>query len=140
LDGNTMYLADSPTSTIFKHDYDKERGSLSNRQVVRKLEVGVPDGSCVDSEGNIWNAVWRSGAGPSMVQCTDPSTGGVIYTVKVPDATSCITCCCFGGPDLDVLFISTANIGLDREKEPNAGGVYALKLDVRGVPEKRLNF
>ncbi len=137
LDGDTMYLADSPTKTIFKHDYDQKEGVLSNRQVVRKYEVGVPDGSCTDAQGNIWNAVWRNGAGRSMVQCIEPSSGDVIHTVNLPDNTSQLTCCCFGGPDFDILFISSANINLSREKEPHAGSVYAVKVGVKGRPEKR---
>jgi len=138
-DGKTQYLADSPTMTIFKHDYDQENGTLSNKQVLRKLDVGVPDGSCTDALGNVWNAVWRNGVGTSFLQCTDPS-GELIYTVNVPDNNSQLTCCCFGGPDLDVLFVSSANINLDREKEPHAGCVYAVKLGVKGRPEKRFGM
>ena len=136
-DGKTMYFADSPTKTIFKYDY--EDGIVSNKDTVIVYDVGVPDGSCTDSNGNIWNAVWRNGAGPSMVNCINPQTGKIIYTVKMPDDTSQITCCCFGGPELDVLFISTAKINLDSTKEPNAGCVYAAKVGVRGCPEKRFS-
>lgn len=136
-DGKTMYLADSPTKTIFQHDYDVTNGTLSNKRVLSVMEQGVPDGSCVDSKGNIWNALWRNGAGPSKVQCIDPLSGNVIYTVHMPDTTSQITCCCFGGPNLDVLFISTAYVNRDREKEPFGGCVYAVKLDMKGCLEKR---
>lgn len=137
-DGQTMYLADSPSKTIFKYDYNSSNGTLSDQKVpLSIMEQGVPDGSCVDANGNIWNALWRNGAGSSKVQCIDPNTGDVIYTVNMPDSTSQITCCCFGGPDLDVLFISTAHINRDKEKEPNGGCVYAVKLDVKGCLEKR---
>lgn len=133
--GKTMYFADSPTRTICKYDY--EQGVLSNKQTVKVYDVGVPDGSCTDSNGNIWNAVWRNGAGPSMVLCINPNTCEIIHTVRMPDETSQVTCCCFGGPDLDILFISTAHINLDRSKEPGAGCVYAVKLGVKGCAEKR---
>jgi len=139
-DGKTQYLADSETSTIFKYDYCHEKGELSNKQVFRKLDVGVPDGSCNDADGNVWNAVWRDGVGLSFVQCNNPS-GEVIYTVHLPENTSQLTCCCFGGPDLDILFISSAHINLDREKEPHAGCVYAVKLaGVKGRVEKRFGL
>jgi L-arabinonolactonase len=139
-DGKTQYLADSPTETIFKYDYCQEKGVLSNRQVFRKLDVGVPDGSCNDADGNLWNAVWRNGAGQSHVQCTNPA-GEVIYTVNMPENTSQLTCCCFGGPDLDVLFISSAHVNRDRAVEQHAGCVYAVKLaGVKGRAETRLRL
>ena len=138
-DGKIQYLADSPTGTIFKNDYDLQNGTLSNRQVLRKLDVGVPDGSCNDSEGNVWTAVWRNGVGQSFVQCTNPE-GACIYTVTLPDSTSQLTCCCFGGPELDVLFVSSANIDVDGEKEPFAGSVYAVKLGMKGRPESRFGL
>lgn len=137
--GKIMYLADSPTRTIFQYDYDLENGNISNQRVFRKLDIGVPDGSCNDSEGNIWNAVWRGGDGQSFVQCSNPE-GEVIYTVALPDNTSQLTCCCFGGPNLDVLFVSSANIHLDTQKEPFAGSVYAVKLGIKGRPETRFRI
>lgn len=136
-DGKTQYLADSSTATIFKYDYCLVNGVLSNKEVLRKNDVGVPDGSCNDADGNIWNAVWRNGVGKSFVQCISPA-GEVIYMVHVPDNTSQLTCCCFGGPELDILIISSANVNLNREKEPFAGCVYAIKIaGVQGRPEKR---
>jgi len=136
-DGDTMYLADSPTKKILKYKYDQETGDVSDKQTLRTADIGVPDGSCVDSNGNLWNAVWRSGAGPGMVNRIDSETGDILFTVHMPDATSQITCCCFGGPNLDVLFISTAAEGVDKEKEPHAGCVYAVKVGVQGRPEAR---
>lgn len=55
----------------------------------------------------------------------------------MPDSSSQVTYCCFGGPDLDVLFISIACVNGDIKKEPNAGSVYAVKLGVKWCLEKR---
>ena len=142
-DGKTMYLADSPTKQIHSYDYDGEKGVVGNKKLLHTKsdpEVGVPDGSCVDSEGFLWNAVWRSGAGPGMVQRIDPSSGEVVFTVHMPDGTSQVTCCCFGGQNYDVLFITSAAESRDAAIEPNAGGLYAVKLPFRGKPESRLAF
>ena len=136
-DGKSMYIADSPTGQICKHDYDNQTGKLANKIIVSTNQIGVPDGSCTDMQGNIWNAVWRAGAGPSMVNCIHPVSGEVLFTVNMPDSTSQVTCCCFGGRDMDVLFITTAATGRDPEKEPHAGGLYAIKLNVKGCQEKR---
>jgi L-arabinonolactonase len=143
LDGNTLYLADSPLRQIHAYDYDKETGEISNKQAFHsKLteEVGVPDGSCVDNEGYVWNAVWKNGMEPSCVQRIHPVTGKVTISVKIPDTTSQVSCCCFGGKNLDVMFISTASESRDAEHEPYAGGLYAVRLPFRGHPEHKLNF
>jgi sugar lactone lactonase YvrE len=138
LDGKTMYLTDSPTRKIYRHEYDAVQGTLSNPTLFheKSAALGVPDGSCVDAEGYLWNAVWGSG----MVQRIDPVTGRVVFTVRMPDGTSQITCCCFGGEDLDILFISSAAENRDPNIEPHAGGVYAVKLPFKGRKESRLQF
>jgi len=142
-DGQTMYLADSPTKTINAYRYDAEKGTISDGKFLhQKLshEKSVPDGCIVDAEGFLWNAVWRGGEGPGMVQRIDPTTGKVVFTVHMPDHTSQVSCCCFGGEDLDILFITTAAEGRDHEKEAHAGGLYAVKLPFKGREESRLQF
>ena len=127
-DGATVYLADSPTKQIHSYDYNSQDGSLKNKKLFHETTTGVPDGSCVDSEGFVWNAVWRNGEGPGMVNRIDPSSGEVVFTVHVPDTTSQTSCCCFGGKNLDILFITSAWENLDPSTEIHAGGIYAVKL------------
>lgn len=136
-DESTMYLADSPTKQIHAHDYNKETGEIDNKRLVYTETMGVPDGSCCDAQGYLWNAVWRDGAGPSMVNRIDPNTGEIVFTVHMPDSTSQVSCCCLGGKDLDVLFITTALVGRDGEKEPHAGGIYAARVGFQGRKEGR---
>lgn len=143
LDGKIMYLADSPLRQIHAYDYTIATGELSNkRNFHSKLveEVGVPDGSCVDSDGYLWNAVWKNGIEPSCVQRIHPYTGKVTFTVRVPDTTSQVSCCCFGGKAMDLLFITTASESRDTEDEPHAGGLYAARLPFRGRIESKLKF
>jgi L-arabinonolactonase len=139
LDGNTFYLADSPTKEIHQYDYDQETGVPANKRFLHKKTLGYPDGSVVDAQGYIWNATWRQGEGTGMVDRIDPSTGDVVFTVHLPDGTSEASCCCFGGGDLDILFITTAWEHLDPTTEPQAGGLYAVKLPpgMSGCKEKR---
>ncbi len=101
--------------------------------------TGVADGSCVDAQGYVWNATWRQGEGTAMVHRIDPQTGHIVFTVNLPGKTSESSCCCFGGPNLDILFITTAWENLDPSTEVNAGGLYAVKLPagVLGNKEKR---
>jgi sugar lactone lactonase YvrE len=41
----------------------------------------------------------------------------------------------FGGPDLGTLYVTTAS--MEVEEQPRAGGVFALDVGVRGLPEPR---
>jgi len=93
----------------------------------------------VDSEGFVWNATWRQGEGTGMVDRIDPNTGDVVFTVRLPDETSEASCCCFGGTDLDVLFVTTAYENIDPGSEPHSGGLYAVKLPLgmKGCLERR---
>jgi sugar lactone lactonase YvrE len=50
------------------------------------------------------------------------------------------TTCMFGGPDLAMLYITSARMDLSEEalaSEPQAGSVFAIDPGVRGLPEPR---
>lgn len=137
-DGRIMYFADSPKRKLFAYNYDESNGHCSGKRCIWQAKIGVPDGSCVDREGFIWNAAWRSGFGKGLINRINPYTGEVSFTVHLPDNTSQASCCCFGGENLDVLFISTAAVG--RNKEVNAGGVYAVRVPFVGLKESRFDL
>jgi L-arabinonolactonase len=147
-DGNVMYLADSPTKQIHRYKYNSESGALSEKTLLHSkpdTENGVPDGSCVDAQGYLWNAVWKPGAvSGSSVQRIDPVTGRVVFTVRMPDTTSQVTCCCFGGDgglsDMNVLWITTAAVATNSADEPHAGGLYAARVPFQGRRESRLQW
>ncbi|CAB9499618.1 regucalcin (senescence marker protein-30) [Seminavis robusta] len=143
-DGKTMYFADSPKQQIVAYDYNLQAPDtaslLSNERLLYKLELkgAVPDGSCVDADGYLWNATWWGGIQSSSVRRIDPNTGQVVFEVFMPDSTSRVSCCCFAGTNLDILFITTAAVEPDLVKEPHAGGLYAIKLaGVKGRLEHR---
>jgi sugar lactone lactonase YvrE len=147
LDGTRMYLANSPEKKIWSHAYNanttKGQALLSDKQDFHKkstLDTLVPDGACVDADGFLWNACWNVGDSPGLVQRIDPKTGLVVYTVHIPDGTSQVSSCCFGGNDMDILFITTASKGRDPNKQPHAGALYAVKVPFKGKSESRLNW
>ena len=57
-DDRTLYFADTPRHTIWAFDFDIVAGTIANRRVFADLTArkGLPDGSCVDAEGFLWNA------------------------------------------------------------------------------------
>lgn len=130
-DGATMYFADTPDREIVAFDYDTNTGSVSGRRVHAsfKAEPGLPDGSCVDAEGGVWNAEWE---GHRVVRVGPDGTIDRVINVPVWKPT----CCAFGGPNLDTLFITTSRLMSDEaalQKEPVSGGLFAVKPGVHGV-------
>jgi L-arabinonolactonase len=131
-DGRIMYFADSPSRRIEAFDYDGATGIPSNRRTVGQLEgPGVPDGSCVDAEGCVWNAVWEG----YRVERWSPD-GRLDRVVEVPVKKP--TCCAFGGLDLATLFITSSRLGEsddDLKREPTAGGLFAVKPGIAGLAD-----
>jgi sugar lactone lactonase YvrE len=132
-DGRTMYHADTAVRTVWAWDFDTERGTVANRRVFAQIGPGEggPDGATVDAEGFVWLAHW----GGWRLTRFDPR-GRVERVIRLPVQQP--TCPAFGGPDLDVLYVTSASIKLtegERAQQPWAGGVLALDPGVRGLPE-----
>lgn len=127
-----MYVVDSVMQKIFCYDFDLEKGLISNKSILIDTtgEKGLPDGMTIDEEDNLWVAFWQS---QSVVQY-ETKTGRVLSRIVIP--ADIPSSCCFGGTDLDTLFITTSrkydtieNI----EKFPLSGGVFTVKPGVRGL-------
>lgn len=133
-DGKTMYLADSPTRSIFSVDYAAS-GMIGKPRVFVQLsdKDGYPDGSVVDAHGGLWNAQWQGGC----VVRYDPSG---VETDRIAFPASLVTCPAFGGPLLDKMYVTTARgslSGAEIEKEPSAGAVFHVTTRWRGLPSSR---
>jgi L-arabinonolactonase len=130
-DGRRLYFADSPTRTIRVFALEPE-GTLGPSRVFAQTPVGAdPDGATIDADGCLWSAHWGAGC---VVRYTPE--GQIDRTLRVPASQP--TCVCFGGPELDVLCITTARIGLSEASlstEPNAGDVFLFRVGVKGLPE-----
>ena len=126
-----MYYIDTATSRIDAFDWCEETGEIQNRRSVATLKNGAPDGMCIDNEGALWVALW----GGSRVARVDPITGEEIEHISLPCENP--TSCCFGGPDFDQLWITSARVGLDDaalQDQPHAGGVFVADVGVKGPP------
>ncbi|MDR3496258.1 MAG: SMP-30/gluconolactonase/LRE family protein [Ancalomicrobiaceae bacterium] len=132
-EGDRMYFADSPTRTIWVFDYDVTTGEPSNRRVFAQTSGSYPDGSCVDADGCLWNAEWDG----SCVTRYTPE-GRIDRKIALP--VSRPTCPAFGGPEQDVLYLTSARIGLDAVRlaeEPLAGSLFAVRPGVTGLEDAR---
>jgi sugar lactone lactonase YvrE len=131
-DTQRMYFVDSPTRRIDVLDYDVATGTVTNRRPLVHIDdtPGVPDGLTVDADGGIWVALW----GAAQVRRYSPD-GTVTDIVDLPVDQP--TSCTFGGDAGDVLYITTARLGLTDEQlaaSPAAGSVLACRPRYRGLP------
>lgn len=132
-DGRTMYFADSRTGAIRAYAFDSEAGTIGPMRVLIEdgAVPGKPDGCAVDSQGFVWSARYGGGC----IARISPA-GQVDAIVEFP--TSQPTSCVFGGADFCTLYVTTARQRLtdaQLKEEPAAGHLFAIPVDVPGLPE-----
>lgn len=133
-DGKILYYNDTPTLQTDAFTFDPAAGSLADRRTVMRYSGGNPDGMTIDSDGNLWTAVW----GSHCVVCVDPANGEVLRKIKFP--ASQVACCAFAGDNLDILVVTTAAHGVILRDEPLAGAVFAVQVDAKGVRPNRISL
>jgi sugar lactone lactonase YvrE len=137
LDSKIFYYIDTPTREVSAFDYDLSAGIIKNRRAAIQVpeSEGWPDGMTIDAEGKLWICHWDGW----RVNRWDPLSGKLLQTIKLPAAR--VTSCAFGGANLDVLYVTTARVGLKDEvlkSQPHAGGLFKIEnLGVRGLPAFR---
>jgi L-arabinonolactonase len=136
-DGKTFYFADTWTGEIWAYDYDQATGAATNRRTFVKVDTskgGAADGSTVDAEGYLWNALVYDGR---IMRYAPDGTVDRVIEMPVKKVTSLM----FGGPDLDILYVtSMAKPPLPRFPGDGVlrGSLFAIHgLGVRGIPEPR---
>jgi sugar lactone lactonase YvrE len=131
-DGTIMYLSDSHPGVqkIWAFDYDIDSGTPHNRRLFIDMNnfLGRPDGAAVDADG----CYWICGNDAGLIHRFTPAgklDQSLVVPVKKP------TMCAFGGPNLDTLYVTSIRPGGDISDQPLAGGVFALRPGVKGLPE-----
>lgn len=135
LDGSTMYYIDTPTHRVDAFAFDPASGSIGDRRPAVPIREGAgsPDGMTLDAEGYLWVALWGGWA----VERYAPD-GRLDLRVDVPAAQA--SSCAFGGPELDLLFITTARKDFPAgglPDQPHAGGLFVCRPGPRGRPAFR---
>ena len=140
-DGGTLYYSDTKAHTVYAQNFDARTGRPGPRRILAQFPVkqpdqdldtygGRPDGAAVDAEGAYWCAMFE---GQRLLKLSPQ--GDVLREIRLP--VRCATMPCFGGPDLQTLYITTS-----REKRPDAelaiqplaGRVLSLRVDTPGLP------
>lgn len=125
-DSTIMYYIDTPTKYIVAYDYDINIGIITNKRIAIDVrhEKGYPDGMTIDTNGMLWVAYY---GGWEVVQY-NPHTDEVLQRIDFP--VSNITCCTFGGPAMNDLYVTSARKELSAdeiEKQPDAGCLFIVK-------------
>jgi sugar lactone lactonase YvrE len=136
LDGRTLYFTDTTGGTIYAYAFDPATGEPGGRRVFAQVPEsdGHPDGLVVDAEDHVWGAHW---GGARFTRYRPDGSIERVLPIPAPQVTSA----CFGGPNLDILYVTSAVIGLDdatRALYPAAGSVFAVTgLGIKGRPTRR---
>jgi sugar lactone lactonase YvrE len=129
-DGRTLYHVDSAPGIVWSRTYDVSTGAMGPRRQHLRIDDGTPDGMCVDTDGNLWIAVYGAGE----VRCFDAG-GEQLATVDV--AAPHTTSVAFVGPALDRLLITSAREGLsaaELDEHPLSGHLFLADVGAHGVP------
>jgi len=147
-DARTLYWTDTPSHSIRAWDWDATDNTLAHPRVFARWpgkpagwQVGMdnngehggyggrPDGAAVDVDGNYWVAMFEGGR---ILQLSP--TGETLADWPLP--AQCPTMPCFGGSDLQTLYVTTARQNrsvAELQACPDSGCVFAMRVDVPGL-------
>lgn len=132
-DGHTMFHSDSKGQVIWAYEYRDGKIGQS-RVVARPTEaIGRPDGAAADVDGFYWS----SGISAGVLNRWSPD-GQLDRSIPLPCSNP--TAPCFGGPDLKTIYITSLRHDVPAEvlaEKPLSGGIFAVRVDVAGVPVGR---
>ena len=122
-DSKYLYFIDTPTKKVGRYHYDIKIGDCSfDKYIVEITGNGVPDGMCIDKDGNIYVAEW----GGFKVCKWNPENGECLkeYPLPVQNVSSCT----IGGKNHDLLYITTAKHDDGSKSELASGGLFKVEL------------
>lgn len=137
-DAHTVYWADTARHTVHAWDFEPAANVMRRHRLFHRFADqsapggygGRPDGAAVDAQGHYWVAMYEG----ARVLRLSPA-GEIVASLDVP--ARCPTMPCFGGADLRTLYLTTARHGRPDEELrefPQSGCVFALRVDVPGLP------
>ena len=126
------YVTDSIKRIIYQFPMNEKNG-IKNKKIFLSftLSDGNPDGMTIDKNGNLWVAMWGTGK-----VCCFNKNAELKLILQLP--VSKVTSCTFGGNDMNILYITTASIGLNEveyERQPHAGKIFSYQTAEIGYGE-----
>jgi len=130
-----LITADTLRNEIYRYALTNDGRTLTDRRVILSaFDRGLPDGSCIDAEGYIWNC--RVVGGACVIRLSPDGLIDKIVDLPCHWPTSCA----FGGEDLDTLFVTSARFTMTDEHldaHPQEGGLFAVDVGVCGCAPYR---
>ncbi|GGX55317.1 SMP-30/gluconolactonase/LRE family protein [Saccharospirillum salsuginis] len=131
-DGRWFYNADSARQTLWRYPFDETSGRIGAGEPFFSVEGqdGTIDGSAMDETGCLWTCLWGQGR---MVRLRPDGR----VDREIPTPVTNPTSCCFGGPDMKTLYLTSARKHLSPaqlEREPLAGSILRMRTEVAGLP------
>ncbi|XP_065210543.1 regucalcin-like [Planococcus citri] len=127
----TFFYTDSPEYRVERFCYNDETCELEQGCILYQFKddnlCGFPCGITIDYDEHLWVSCFNDG----QVLKIDPKIGRATTKIEIPHCPQ-ITSVAFGGPNLDVLYVTSADINI-KGKYKNAGSVFQVSgLGVRG--------
>jgi len=124
--GERVIIGDTGQNALYSFAHAPKGGLHDKRAFLESYDIGLPDGSCVDANGCLWNCRVVGGA---EVLCLS-ADGLPVQRVRTPCTWP--TSCVIGGPDMDTLFVTSARFTMSDahlSKAPWEGDLFAYKGD-----------
>jgi len=142
-DNTVAYWADTPQHRVYAWDFDLQSNTLRAHREFAQFEPkpagwqfsdsnygGRPDGAAVDVKGNYWVAMYEGAR-----LCQFAPDGRMLAQYAAP--SQCPTMPCFGGADLQTLYLTTVRHGrsdAELARYPDSGCVFAMRAPLPGLP------
>ena len=112
----------------------QSRDLTDRKTIVTGFDRGLPDGSSLDADDNLWNC--RVVGGAAVAKFSED--GELLDLVELP--VTWPTSCTFGGDDLSTLYVTSARFTMTPDHlaaNPLEGSLVAVETNVRGSREPR---
>jgi len=130
-----LVTVDTLANAVYVYNIAADSDRLTGRRTILSgFARGLPDGSCIDSDGFIWTA--RVAGGGCLTRMSPE--GQITDVVELP--CSWPTSCSFGGADLGILYVTSARFTMSPEHlidNPQEGAVFALEGLASGIAAHR---
>ncbi len=126
--GDRMYVTGRDDDAIEVFDYGVSQIPVNGRSLIDQCS---PDGATVDDEDYVWSAQWTD-------ECVlRVSPDGTVDT-RVSIAGQIVSSVMFGGPDLDLMYVTTVGAEVSGDRPSGAAAGMTLVVEgtgFRGRPE-----
>lgn len=125
-DDRVLIVAESAGCRLTAFDISSD-GTLSNQRVWAELDIGFPDGICLDTDGGVWVADMATDAFVRVVE------GGDVTDVVHVEGSRAVACA-LGGDDGRTLFMLASPGPMDRagSRERRPSHIDLVRVDVPG--------